>query len=238
MKGPKNGLVKASFSGCPVNEREKFKDSHAMILVSVGQSYHEGEKMIATLDLVSRKFEKYTVLVADTLQRHNIEAATGLSTKDALYLAKKKGEEWTENYKEEIQKRDGFYGIKKWDDYLSSKKFEDKLSTINKKFDDNQHYISKAIEKSVHEYMQRGDRIGLPEKERKELESKCATYLKEECAAMLLWIEDGFNYEVYPTPRNDAMAATYENLIEPYYQDILKPVSLRFKRYSKKTSLA
>jgi hypothetical protein len=60
----------------------------------------------------------------------------------------------------------------------------------------------------------------------------CMDYLKEECAALCLWVENGYNYHVYPFRRNDAMEATYEMLIKPFYPELLIPVSINFKTRS------
>jgi len=235
MKGPKDGVIKASFSGCSIEERETFHLSHAMILISVGQSYHENEKMVATLDLIERKFKKYTFIVADTLQRHNIGLRSGLNENESLLLAKKNGEIWIKTYLQDIQNRKGFFEVKRWDDYLKSKEFKDKLNIINKITENEEHSISKGIISSVNEYMRRGSRENMSSKDRAIQEKACTTYLKEECAIMLLWVDDGFNFEVYPTARNAAMEATYNTLILPHHKDILAPVNLRFKRYSRKT---
>lgn len=43
----------------------------ATLLISVGQSYHEGDKFAVTVAWAARHFEKLHVLGADTLQRHN-----------------------------------------------------------------------------------------------------------------------------------------------------------------------
>jgi hypothetical protein len=51
---------------------------------------------------------------------------------------------------------------------------------------------------------------------------------------MCLWIEKSYDFEVYPSGRNKAMAATYEHLIKNKHPNILRPVALRFKKYNAK----
>ena len=64
----------------------------------------------------------------------------------------------------------------------------------------------------------------------------CLDYLIEECSVMCLWTEKAYDFEVYPSGRNKAMAATYEYLIKPHYPDYLRPVALRFKKYPAKAT--
>lgn len=43
----------------------------ATLLISVGQPYHEGDKLAAAIEWSARHFKNLHILVADTLQRHN-----------------------------------------------------------------------------------------------------------------------------------------------------------------------
>ena len=61
----------------------------------------------------------------------------------------------------------------------------------------------------------------------------CIDYLIEECTGFSLYNTPPFarhEYEVYPTGRTLALAMTYDKLIKPSDPDILKIVSLRFKK--------
>ena len=59
----------------------------------------------------------------------------------------------------------------------------------------------------------------------------CLAYLQEECAVMCLWAEEEYDYEVYPTGRNNAMIATHQLLINQIYPSKLRSVSLHFRKY-------
>ena len=47
---------------------------------------------------------------------------------------------------------------------------------------------------------------------------------------MPLWVSEGFNYEVYPKLRNEAMKVAFELLVKPFYTNLLKPVYVKFKK--------
>lgn len=53
---------------------------------------------------------------------------------------------------------------------------------------------------------------------------------------MCLWTEKAYDFELYPSGRNKAMAATYLHLIKPHYPDYLRAVALRFKKYPAKVN--
>jgi hypothetical protein len=59
--------------------------------ISVGQPYHEGEKFIAACEWVAKRFSKVSVLVADTLQRHNLP---GGDTEWNRLISRQAGDAW------------------------------------------------------------------------------------------------------------------------------------------------
>ena len=75
----------------------------ARLNVSVGQEYHEGNKMDAMCDWLNRNFDKIVINVCDTLQRHNIEAS-GIEPDRAYRMAKANGDQWLERNKTYIGK--------------------------------------------------------------------------------------------------------------------------------------
>ena len=46
---------------------------------------------------------------------------------------------------------------------------------------------------------------------------------------MCLWALEKYDFEVYPSGRNNAMKATYERLVKPINPNVLKSVGIRFK---------
>ncbi|GAA2627525.1 hypothetical protein GCM10010411_75830 [Actinomadura fulvescens] len=69
--------------------------SHCHLPISVGQAYHSGAKMLATIDWINRHadapFTRCTIVLADTLQRHNL---TALAAQDAWDQAHRAGSAW------------------------------------------------------------------------------------------------------------------------------------------------
>lgn len=232
MKGPKYGVIKASVRGCSVEDRDKFSNSHAMILVSVGQPYHESEKFLATIDLVNDKFKFCTLMVCDTLQRHNfIIDDSESSMSDAYSFSLIEGDNWLFRNKDSINKLKISYDVKRWDYWMKKENYAETHKKIQSFYKTDSAYRDE-INSSIEEYLVRRASLLTSECFIDKAKNNCLNYLLEECAAMLLWVNEGYNFEIYPNARNSAMRATFEKFIQPYYGDILKPISLRFKRYS------
>lgn len=225
--------VKASFSGCPVSERARFNCSHALLLISVGQSYHEGDKFKATLDLINRRFEKCTILVGDILQRHNLQAQFNLDSNEAFSNAKLRGDEWLMRNKDAFNLLNINYHTIRWEYYLTHEDFKSKMDLIQKIFDTD-NLFKMAITNSINEYMERGDTDRISRLNIKR--DLCKKYLLEECAAMLLMTKQNYDFEVYPRKRNSAMQYIFESEIADKFKNKMLPVSLRFKRHVIRTS--
>ena len=221
-------IVKASFRECPLSDRALFKKSSCLLPISVGQNIHEGRKFEATLKLINTSFEKCTILVDDTVQRHTLKIIKPNNTEEVLYQkALYEGDQWLQRNAAAFAELKIPYKIERWDQWLSHPKFEGQLNEIKHLYDHQLLYRSQ-IDQNIKEYLERDVRKDVVNTEAMKC---CLTYLQEECAVMSLWVEGGYNFEVYPNPRNKAMAATYQYLIEPFYPNLLRPVALRFKKY-------
>lgn len=64
--------------------------------ISVGQSYHEGEKLKSAMDWARANFKNIYLIVADTSQRFNIMFRTGYSETNAEKIAYGAGTQWLE----------------------------------------------------------------------------------------------------------------------------------------------
>lgn len=81
--------------------------------ISIGQSYHEGSKLDATLNLVARRFSSCDILVADTLQRFNAHSEGSYSK--TLH----EGNEWIARNQEAIDKYGDVFKVIRWDECTS-----------------------------------------------------------------------------------------------------------------------
>lgn len=94
--------------------------------ISVGQEYHESEKLKATFIWASKRFDHVIVSVADTLQRHNMDGNHG--------AAKAAGDVWLERNKEAFTVIPGAE-IQRWDQWLNHKDYQMTRRMIDRLYD-------------------------------------------------------------------------------------------------------
>ncbi len=222
--------TKASFAGCPVSDRKLFKKSNCIIPISImGSKEHEGNRFLATMQLVNASFKSCTLLIGDGLHRHTLkiehpEEDEGSLHKMALIL----GDQWFLRNRNAYENLRIPYKIVRWSNYLEHPDFNRCLQVVSSLYKVDETYKN-AIEDNGKQYLSRYANKGICFNAVEAL-SFCVAYLKEECATMCLWAEEGYLFELYPTGRCLAMDVTYQRLIQPLYRDRLKPVSLRFKK--------
>lgn len=225
-----NKILKASYKDCPVLDRKAFKQSSCLLPISVLQPVHEGEKLKATIELIGRTFKTCTILIDDTVQRHTLKISyPALSDSELYQIAYHDGDLWLNRNKDIYEKLPIPYNIIRWDIWRLHHNFTKQLQVVTELYNINTAY-KHAVDLTIAEYLRRSKKNGKIF-DYEFAAAICLDYLKEECAAMTLWIENSYQFELYPTGRNKAMTATYTHLIAPNYPKLLRSVALRFKKY-------
>lgn len=226
-------VIKASFRGNPPEERKLFPTSTCLMPISVGQLVHEGWKLEAVIKLVNSSFKQCTILIDDTVQRHTLAIASSLEPKELYCEALELGDQWLVRNQEKLSELTIPYQIARWDDWLEHWDFNTRLLQVKELYKCNQVYkdaIHVNINRFLARFVARNDYYQIDPNRAFDL---CLDYLLEECAVMCLWSYECYDFELYPSGRNQAMSATYELLIKPQYPHYLRPVAIRFKKYLK-----
>ena len=231
-----NRIVKASFRENPPEERKLFPQSTCLMPISVGQIIHEGEKFTAVIKLINASFKHCTILVDDSVQRHTI-GIMNHATPDELYqLAVEEGDAWLKRSEMAYNQLTIPYNIMRWDDWYNRQNYITSHVRVQNEYDSNELFRN-AIHANIDDFLTRYlSRFAEEDIDHERAFRLCRDYLIEECAVMCLWTEKAYDFEVYPSGRNKAMAASYEFLIKPHFPDYLRPVALRFKKYPAKST--
>lgn len=227
-------IVKASFRENSPEERKLFPQSSCLMPISVGQIIHEGAKFEAVIKLINNSFKQCTILVDDSVQRHTIGIMNNSSPDELYHLAVTEGDEWLKRNEMAYSKLTIPFDIMRWDDWYNSASYINSHLRVQNEYDSNELFrqaINANIDDFLIRYLSRYDQSDIDPERAFRL---CLDYLIEECAVMCLWVEKSYDFEVYPSGRNKAMAATYHYLIRPDFPDVLRPVALRFKKYPAK----
>lgn len=217
-----------------------FPSAKCLLTISVGQEVHEGEKFEKTIEIVNNTFRSCTILIDDTLQRHTMALNTNDKTAADFYDASiAAGQSWLKRNRLYYEKLTIPYHIIHWNDFLFHKKFPAQQDTIKEFMQKNSTYHD-CFESTIDEFLTRlGNRYQMPllfSNERARL--LCMDYLLEETTAMCLWPELNCQFEVYPSKRNAAMAATHQLFVLPEYPNLLHPVAIKFKNRKQLTPQA
>ena len=200
-------------------------NSKFIVLISVGQNPHYGDKFVATVNALSdRKPKKVTIMLADTLQRHNY---TFTNHNKAYQYSKELGDEWIRENEPILKNSKLNYKIERWDTYLNHNSFtiyHQKIKDLYRK----DHDFQKAIDNTVYSFLSRK----FTNSSISDVEfNNCLNYLLEECPIIIpLSIESGYDAIIYPKEMTEAMAYTLY-LIE--LEDKHKTInwySIRFKK--------
>lgn len=221
--------TKASFTGCSLQDRREFSAANCVVPISIiGNKKHEGHYFSAMIKLINASFQSCTILIADTLYRHNFKIDDPVVSEQVLYdKALKAGDQWLLDNQETLKMLSIPHQIKRWSDYLYNARFQDYLQQIWALYEKDSEYAV-AVNANAQEYLDRAIQMGRTTSTGSFL--CCVTYLLEECAVIPVWAEEGYLFEVYPTGRCKAMLATYEKLVQEQYPDLVHAVGIRFRK--------
>lgn len=212
---------------CPEEFKKEFHASRCLLTISVGQEVHEGEKFYKTIDLVNLSFKECIILVDDSLQRHSMRLNTNLSDKEAYRISLNEGDLWLKRNEAFYKKLSIPFKIIRWNKWLHHPNYKRQREKIDSLYTTNSSYresVHSSIQEFLDRYVNREEKV-----DTEKGFNLCLEYLKEECTALCLWVEEECHFEVYPSKRNEVMSATHETFVKPYYPNLLHPVAIKFK---------
>lgn len=129
--------------------RKSWREFNTLRLeISVGQSYHEGEKFYSTLQWAAPRFQHVVILCNDTLQRFNTQFEKELNPIDAFQMAKDEGDEWLSRNIAAISSTLPSYEIFRWEAWKRAEGYFEALNrtrTLYKSFAPFRDMIDSAI---------------------------------------------------------------------------------------------
>jgi hypothetical protein len=221
--------IKAFFK-CAEELKSQFAHSDCLLTISVGQAAHEEEVFDVTMELVNRSFASCTLLIDDSLQRHNMALN---STKDADFfydISIREGDLWLQRNKKYYNSLTIPKRIFRWDKWLKHPKLSQCIKQVRVAIKDDAAYkkvFDKSIEDFLKKYSKRLHDINNFDWQRARKLSY--DFVTEECAALCLWPELQCHFEAYPIKHNEAITVTRERFIAPHYPQLLQAVNIGFR---------
>lgn len=222
--------VKCNFKNVCENDKKIFQESACLLLVSVGQEAHEGERFEATIKLINDSFKSCTISLYDSLQRFTMALSSLHEPADLYMTASKEGDLWLERNQRYIDMLDNLNRIYRWDQWLNHPLFQQKRDELVKLINTNSAYKD-SYDNAVNGYLDRYCKNIQNDKnfDKGRATNLCYEYVIEECAVLCLWPEINCQFEIYPNTHNTAIEATRSRFIIPNYANNLHPLTLRFR---------
>ncbi|MCK4869478.1 MAG: tRNA-dependent cyclodipeptide synthase [Gammaproteobacteria bacterium] len=232
MNHQKNGNLKASFRHNPPGHQFIYPYASAVLLISVGQKYHEGEIFAATIDLINRSnFKNVAIIIGDSNQKYNLR----INSDEKLSMLHEKavalGTQWLNNNRKYYSQLTVPYNIIRWDEWVQHDDYEKHRNTVNKLYNDHES-IRNAAHNAIYDFIQRNIKQGvLHEAKIEHAHKHCLEYLLEECSIIIpLWTQEKFDFIIYPSKMLDVLKEVHEKIVKPFSPNAVNWLSLRFKR--------
>ncbi len=224
-------VIKCKFKNIDNNDLNTLKHTKCILLISVGQEVHEGNRLLATIDLLNTAlFSTCVISLYDSLQRYSM-ALPNKNTADFFHdKAVKEGDAWIERNKKYYEQLTMPIEILRWDMWRNHPQFFTQKEMLLSYLEKDKMY-KMAFEITINKYLHRycnhlNQEINFDMERARKL---CFEYALEECVIFCLWAELKCQYEIYPNVHNEAMEATRKRFIVSQYPGLLKPLTLRFR---------
>ena len=231
-------VKKAVLSGC-IGDKQ-INESHCVVPISLGQPEHENDDFSATVTLL-KLFQRVTFVVADTLHRHTrkMGGATG-SDEEIKATLREEGRQWRERNQNAIDSLgDKLADIIYWDTLTNDTEFQGKLAQVNELYNSNSEFKS-AVSASVNRFVA----VGKSAKKNKKPANTEANqalsrqYIIEECAALLLWVKNAYNFIIYPFSLPGPMNYLLHHFVRGDHPDLLKPLTVNLKTVKQQITIS
>jgi tRNA-dependent cyclodipeptide synthase len=224
--------LKATFRHNPGQYKKIYPHSSCVLLISVGQQYHEGESLKAIVDAInSSQFKFCNVVMGDFIQRYTLQILKNISANQAEAQAILDGDAWLDRNRPTINTLSMPFRIFRWQEWLMNPRFEQYYAAVKSEILTSTSF-QHEFEKSIEEFLVRAQKL-YPNQEIFSTENRrlCLEYLQEECSIIMpLWaFHYDFDFVIYPAHKLDAMEATYQKFVAPYTSKLYW-LPLRFKR--------
>lgn len=217
------------FSHAKLAKRGDSVKPRAAFTISINNLITTGKKFRSIIHKVNKTFSSCDFMLCDTLNRHNIMMDKAeLTQLQASKITYDQGDIWLNENQKYLDELTIDNKLIRWDNWINNPGYNAKLEQIGIEFELNLSY-KEAFYNTAAVYLSRRNLSGDAHLRR------CIQYLQEECAVMLLWADNGYNFELYPAKRNQAMAKTFEIFIRNQFNnEILLPVKIDIKYKRKK----
>ncbi|HEX4078297.1 MAG TPA: tRNA-dependent cyclodipeptide synthase [Rhizomicrobium sp.] len=194
------------------------------LMISVGQPYHEGEKLRAVVDWINRNpsIREVQVSVNDLLQRHN-HIAAGIDPQRANAVSSLEGTAWIERNEATLSELRVPHSFTRWDEWLDRPEFDPAREAIIRLSETDAGFAA-ALDTDAHALAERKRNRGEALNDYNRHVSHSRDYVIEELAVFALQAQSKPAAEVYP----GSNLASAQYLVGKKLPEPLAPLSERY----------
>lgn len=207
--------------------KAKFKASSCILPISVGQKYHEGEWLKASLNLVENTFNSCIIAVNDTLQRHTMAIYSNENPHSLYQESIKAGDEWLKRNHKHCNGLNIPTEIIRWDHWLNDSSYHEVQAKLLELYHSDIGY-QQSFEDSINVFTRRFVKNNGTDGDITSVRKLCFDYILEECTVLILWLKTGCQFELYPNKNNQAIEETRKRYIHLHNPNILRPITINF----------
>lgn len=171
----------------------------ARLQISVGQEYHEGDKMSATWQWLKPRFSTVQVCVNDSLQRFNMMFEQSIDLDCALKKSREAGSSWLDRHKEMIEQLDNVE-VYHWDHWLKHHSYDSVRQKINNLYQEHNEFKT-LIDNNTQDIWARRkikDENKYRDERYREFFDLSKEYLLEEISVFSIMFEERSAIDIYP----------------------------------------
>ena len=162
--------------------------------ISVGQDYHELNKLIESMRLINKNFINTTllkVIIVDLAQSYHLAIKSKTLPESMHQKAKKDGLDWKESYSNFITEQLKHIKVEfsTWDQWLNHEYYPQARKKIDILYNDEKSDFKRFLEEDLLEFERRHfnrEAIHFSNNEKE----YCRECIKEECAVLIIWGKD------------------------------------------------
>jgi len=206
------------------------KETKVVLPISVGQDYHEGEKFVATLEMIEKRFAACDIIICDILQRYNFSPEYTLE--QSIQQVELEGTKWIERNMKYINNANIPIKIIRWKECLEFWGFKLALENIKNLFHEDSS-LQLALKADIQKFIDRDQARSI-----NEIESACTNYLFEEAAVFIsFFYEKKYDYVVYPSVIPKFIQQCREKFLSKTSTDCLYDLKIYFKKTGKEITV-
>jgi hypothetical protein len=197
----------------PEGKKEEFLGSKCLFSISMGMHkiLMQGKCLEETIKIINSTFSFCEIVVSDALQRFNVLAEDPQSSEEEAFIkAVSIGNKWLTSQMHLITALEIPYKISRWNDWITTNFYTEKYQFVTALFESDATFQS-LVQLSAEKYFKR-QKLSQSEQYIADLNRRlfASRFILEEAAVMLLWYDRGYDFELHPSPRNEALVYVHQ----------------------------